>query len=323
MSDILTRPLGHSGLSTAVVGLGCNNFGGRIDIDATRAVVDAAIDAGITFLDTADIYGRSGSASRPGVGRSEELLGEVLAGRRDEIVLATKFGMDMHDGYGGARGSADYITAACEASLRRLDTEEIDLYWYHQPDGVTPILETLTALNVLIRAGKVRAIGASNFSADQLTHAATVAQAHGLVGFCALQNEYSLLHRAPESDGTLAACERLNVGFIPYFPLASGLLTGKYRRSGERPAGRLADRETLASDAEWELIEALAQYATERGLTMTTVAIGALLVQPAVSSVIAGATRPEQIADNAAASQWSPSADDLRALEELPAPAPS
>jgi aryl-alcohol dehydrogenase-like predicted oxidoreductase len=323
MTSLPTRPLGHSGLPATVVGLGCNNFGGRIDLDATRAVVDAALEAGITFFDTADVYGRSGSAARPGPGRSEDLLGKVLRGRRDEVVLATKFGLDMQDGYAGGRGSADYIAGAIDASLARLGTEVIDLYRYHRPDGVTPIVETLTALHALVSAGKVRAIGASNFSADQLREAAAVAQEHGLTAFSALQDEYSLLHRDPEWDGTLAACAELNVGFVPYFPLASGLLTGKYRRAGDRPAdARLSGRETLASDAEWDLIEALERYASEREVSLTAVAVGALLAQPAVSSVIAGATKPVQIADNAAAARWSPTAADLSALAEIVATTP-
>jgi aryl-alcohol dehydrogenase-like predicted oxidoreductase len=319
MTAISTRPLGFSGLHTSVVGLGCNNFGGRIDLEDTRAVVDAAIDAGVTFLDTADVYGKHfGGASRPGAGRSEELLGQVLRGRRDQVVLATKFGADLDDGYVGPRGSAGYIAQAVDASLRRLETDVIDLYWYHRPDGVTPIVETLGALNDLIGAGKVRAIGASNFSAEQLRQAAAVAEEHGLTGFTALQNEYSLLRRAPESDGTLAACEALNIGFVPYFPLASGLLTGKYTRAGDRPAGgRLSSQEALADESEWDLIEALTRYAQDRGLTLTQVAIGALLAQPAVSSVIAGATHPQQVGANAAAATWTPSSEDLSALRDL------
>jgi aryl-alcohol dehydrogenase-like predicted oxidoreductase len=319
MTSLPTRPLGHSGLATTVVGLGCNNFGGRLDVDATRSVVDAALDAGITFFDTADIYGRHfGGASHPGPGRSEELLGEVLEGRRDRVVLATKFGGDMGDGFGGARGSAEYISQAIDASLARLNTDVIDLYWYHLPDGITPILETLTALDALIVAGKVRALGASNFSADALEKAATVAREHGLTGFSALQNEYSLLARTPESDGTLAACEQLGVGFVPYFPLASGLLTGKYSRTGDGPSdSRLSGRDALASDAQWDLIEALTAYASERELTLTQVAIGALLTQPAVSTVIAGATKPAQITANASAAEWTPRGSDISVLQEI------
>jgi aryl-alcohol dehydrogenase-like predicted oxidoreductase len=302
-----TRPLGHSGIQVSVVGLGCNNFGGRVDLEGTRAVVDAALEAGVTFLDTADIYGR---------GQSEELLGEVLAGRRDQVVLATKFGMDMGDGK-GPRGSRPYIRQAVEASLRRLRTDMIDVYWYHRPDGETPISETLEALDELVRAGTVRAIGASNFSAAQIEEADDVARERGLTRFTAIQNEYSLLVRDPESD-VLPACERLELGFVPYFPLASGLLTGKYRRGQAGPDGaRLSAREQIASDAQWALVEAVERYASEREISTIEVAIGALLARGAVCSVIAGATKPEQVRTNAAAAGWTPSQDDLAALEQV------
>jgi aryl-alcohol dehydrogenase-like predicted oxidoreductase len=307
MGSLPTRPLGTSGLHTSVVGLGCNNFGRRIDLDAARAVVDAALEEGVTFFDTADIYGN---------GASEEYLGAILQGRRDQVVLATKFGMDMGDGR-GPRGSRDYILHAIDASLGRLATDVIDVYWYHQPDGVTPIAETLEALHELIAAGKVRAIGASNFTAARLQEADAAAHAHGFTRFTALQNEYSLLVREAERD-VLALCERLQIGFVPFFPLASGLLTGKYRRGEPGPAGaRLSGRGQVASDAQFELIAALQRYAEERGLSLTDVAIGALLARPAVSSVIAGATKPEQVRANATAARWSPSESDLTALEEL------
>ena len=232
----------------------------------------------MTFFDTADIYG--------GGGRSEELLGEVLGDRRDEVVLATKFGMDMGDG-GSARGSRAYIRQAVEASLRRLRTDVIDVYWYHQPDGETPIAETLEALHELVRAGTVRAIGASNFSAEQIDEADAVAREHGLTRFVAIQNEYSLLVREAERD-VLPTCERLGLGFVPYFPLASGLLSGKYRRGAAAPAGaRLAGRTQIATDAQFELLDALERYARERGRSLLEVAIGALLARPVVSSVIA------------------------------------
>jgi aryl-alcohol dehydrogenase-like predicted oxidoreductase len=305
------RPLGDSGLEVSTVGLGCNNFGRRVDLDGTRAVIDAALDAGVTFLDTADIYG--------GAGKSEELLGRVLEGRRETVVLATKFGMDMGDGK-GPRGSADYVRQALEASLRRLRTDVIDLYWYHQPDGVTPIAETLSALDELAQAGKVRAIGASNFNAQQIEEADSIARERDLTRFCAIQNEYSLLVRDAERE-VLPMCERLGIGFVPYFPLASGLLTGKYRRGLQAPAGaRLSGREEIATDEQFELLAALDRYANERHLSMTEVAIGALLARPAVSSVIAGATRPEQVRANAAAAGWVPDADDLAALERILAP---
>jgi aryl-alcohol dehydrogenase-like predicted oxidoreductase len=300
-----TRPLGHSAVEVAEVGLGCNNFGRRLDLEGTRAVVNACLEAGITFFDTADIYG--------GHGASEELLGRVMEGRWDEVILATKFGMDMGDG-ATARGSAAYIRSAVQASLRRLRTEMIDVYWYHQPDGVTPIAETLEALHELVRAGAVRAIGASNFSAAQLQEADDVARERGLTRFTALQNEYSLLKREVE-DEVLALCERLNIGFVPYFPLASGLLTGKYRRGAPAPPGtRLAGRDRVASDKQFAVIEALSAYARERGVSLTDVAIGGLLAQPAVSSVIAGATKPEQVVSNAGAANWKPSAEDLAQL---------
>ncbi len=308
MTSLPARPLGHSDLRVSVVGLGCNNFGGRVDLDGSGAVVDAALTDGLTFFDTADIYGRRG--------RSEEFLGQLLEGRRDQVVLATKFGMDMGDGK-GPRGSPQYIRDAIAASLRRLRTDVIDLYWYHEPDGVTPIAETLGALDELVRAGSVRAIGASNFSAEQIREADDAARANGLTPFVAIQNEYSLLVRDAERD-VLPLCEKLGLGFVPYFPLASGLLTGKYRRGAASPAGaRLSGRDRIASDEQFDLLEALERYARERGISMTEVAIGALLAQPAVSSVIAGATKPEQVRSNAAAARWSPSDEDRAELAEI------
>jgi aryl-alcohol dehydrogenase-like predicted oxidoreductase len=308
MADMPTRALGDSGIWVSAVGLGCNNFGRRVDLDGTRAVVDAALEEGVTFFDTADIYG--------GAGRSEELLGEVLTGRRDQVVLATKFGMDMGDGR-GPRGGRDYILRAIDGSMRRLRTDVIDVYWYHQPDGVTPIAETLETLDELIRAGRVKAIGASNFSAAQIDEADRVARERGLHHFVAIQNEYSLLVREAESE-VLPACERLGLGFVPYFPLASGLLTGKYRRGEAAPEGtRLSGRDRVASDEQFEVVEPLAAFAAAREISMTDVAIGALLARPVVSSVIAGATRPDQVRSNAAAARWAPSAEDLDELERL------
>jgi aryl-alcohol dehydrogenase-like predicted oxidoreductase len=308
VAGLSKRPLGHSAIEVTQVGLGANNFGRRLDLDGTRAVIDACLQTGITFFDTADIYG--------GQGASEALLGQVMEGRWDEVVLGTKFGMDMGDGE-TARGSAAYVHSAVQASLRRLRTDTIDVYWYHRPDGVTPIAETLQALHELVEAGTVRAIGASNFSAAQLQEADDVAREQGLTRFTALQNEYSLLKREVEAD-VLPLCERLNVGFVPYFPLASGLLTGKYRRGAAAPPGtRLAGRDQVASDEQFVRVEALSQYARERGVSLTDVAIGALLAQPAVSSVIAGATKPEQVASNAAAANWEPSAEDLAELRSL------
>ena len=304
-----TRSLGDDGPEVSVIGLGCNNFGRRVDVDGTRAVVDAAIEQGITFFDTSNTYGDPH-------GRSEELLGEVLQGRRDQVVLATKFGMDMGDGL-GPRGSRDYILQAVEASLRRLRTDVIDYYWYHQPDGVTPIAETLETLDGLVRAGTVRAVGASNFSAQQIEEADAVARERGFARFTSIQNQYSLLVRDAERE-VLPTCERLGLGFVPFFPLASGLLTGKYKRGEPAPAGtRLASRDQVGTDEQFDVVEALARYAAERGVTMIDVAIGALLARRPVSTVIAGATKPEQVRANAAAAGWVPSDADIAALEEL------
>jgi aryl-alcohol dehydrogenase-like predicted oxidoreductase len=306
--ELPTRPLGHSGIEVSILGLGCNNFGRRVDLAGTRAVVDAALEEGATFFDTADIYG--------GDGASEALLGQVLKGRREQVVLATKFGMDMGDGR-GPRGSRDYILQEVEDSLSRLQTDVIDVYWYHEPDGITPIAETLGALDQLVRAGKVRAIGASNFSAEQIEEADAVAQERGLMRFTAVQNQYSLLVRDAERE-VIPTCERLGLAFIPYFPLASGLLTGKYRRGAPAPAGtRLAGRDRIASDEQFELLEALSEFAEERGVALLDLAIGGLLANPVVASVIAGATKPEQVRANAAAARWSPSDEDLAVLNDL------
>jgi aryl-alcohol dehydrogenase-like predicted oxidoreductase len=309
MADLPTRSLGDDGPEVSVIGLGCNNFGRRVDLDGTRAVVDAALEAGITFFDTADIYGSPH-------GRSEEFLGEVLQGRRDQVVLATKFGMNMDDGR-GPRGSRDYILHAVEASLRRLQTDVIDYYWYHQPDGVTPIAETLETLNGLVQAGTVRWIGASNFSAAQIEEADAVARERGFARFTSIQNQYSLLVRDPEPE-VLPTCERLGLGFVPFFPLASGLLTGKYRRGVAAPPGtRLAGRAQVATDEQFDVVEAVARFASERGVAMIDVAIGALLARTPVSTVIAGATKPEQVRANVGAARWAPSDSDLTELEEL------
>lgn len=307
MAELATRSLGDSGLEVSVIGLGCNNFGRRVDLAGTRAVLDAALEAGVNFLDTADIYGR---------GQSEQFLGELLRGRRDTVILATKFGMNMGDGK-GPRGSPAYIRQAFDASRKRLGTNVIDFYWYHEPDGVTPITETLQALHELVTAGGVRAIGASNFTAAQLQEADAVAREHGITRFTAVQNEYSLLVRDPEGD-VLATCERLGIGFVPYYPLASGLLTGKYRPGEPGPAGaRLSGRQQIATPEQFALLESLRGYAAERRLSMTDVAIGALLTRGVVSSVIAGATKPGQVHSNVAAARWAPTEGDLSALREL------
>jgi aryl-alcohol dehydrogenase-like predicted oxidoreductase len=309
MGDLPKRSLGVLGPEVSVIGLGCNNFGRRVDLEGTRAVVDAALEQGITFLDTSNTYGDPH-------GRSEEFLGEVLQGRRARVVLATKFGMDMGDGL-GPRGSRGYILQAVEASLRRLRTDVIDYYWYHQPDGVTPIAETLETLNGLVNAGTVRWIGASNFSAEQIEEADAVARDRGFARFTSIQNNYSLLVRDAERD-VLPTCERLGLGFVPFFPLASGLLTGKYRRGESAPAGtRLAGRDRVATDEQFSLVEALSEYAAAREVSLTDVAIGALLARPVVSTVIAGATKPEQVDQNTAAARWQPSERDLDELREL------
>jgi aryl-alcohol dehydrogenase-like predicted oxidoreductase len=272
-----------------VVGLGCNNFGRALDLEGTRSVVDAALDAGVTLLDTADTYGE---------GNSEAFLGEILKGRRDRVVFATKFGGRM-EGRGG--GSRAHIEKAVEASLRRLRTDWIDLYQYHVPDGTTPIEETLGALNELVEAGKVRFIGSSNFSAAQIEEADRIARDSGLAHFTSAQNQYSLLRREAEQE-LLPTCERLGIGFLPYFPLASGLLTGKYKRGQPRPEGtRLSERDDMFTEEKWDRIEELERFGDDRGLTLLEVAIGGLLAQPAVASVIAGATKPEQVRANAAA----------------------
>ncbi|MEU1395832.1 aldo/keto reductase [Micromonospora zamorensis] len=316
VTEMTYRRLGDSGLVVSVVGIGCNNFGRKLDLDGTRAVVDAALDAGINLFDTADIYGEP-------QGGSEELLGQALKGRRDDVVVATKFGMDMNGLNGpdfGARGSRRYIARAVEASLRRLGTDHIDLYQMHEPDPGTPIDETLAALDDLVRDGKVRYLGNSNFAGWQIADADWVASSNGRARFISAQNHYSLLERSVEAE-VIPACERFGLGMLPFFPLANGLLTGKYKRSGQPPAGsrlsgggRYAER--LAA-ADWDTIEAIEAYAAERGLSMLQVAIGGLAAQPAVTSVIAGATTPEQVIANAAAGTWEPSDEDLTALRAI------
>ena len=306
-----TRRLGDSELEVSAVGLGCNNFGRRLDLDGTGAVLEAALEAGITFFDTADIYG--------GGGASEALMGEVLEGRRGEFMIATKFGMEMQgvDGVPEApRGSREYVRWAVEGSLRRLRVDRIDLYQYHQPDGRTPIAETLAALDELVREGVVGAIGCSNFSAAELEEADRVARERGLARFVTLQNEYSLLEREIEAE-VAPACERLGVSILPYFPLKSGLLTGKYRRFEEGPAGTRLAGGAPGSEEEFEVVEALRGFAEERGVEMIAVAIAGLAAQPAVGSVIAGATKPEQVRANVAALGWEPSAEDLAELDRI------
>jgi aryl-alcohol dehydrogenase-like predicted oxidoreductase len=304
----MMRRLGKDGPEVSVVGLGCNNFGGRVDLEGTEAVVDAALDAGITLLDTADVYGNRGG--------SEELLGEVLQGRRERVVLATKFGGDMGDGE-TARGSRAYVRKAIEGSLRRLRTDYVDLYQYHFPDRGTPFEQTFGALNELVDEGKARYVGHSNLHAAEVEQIDALARTHGFARPVSAQNRYSLLHREPE-DELLPVCERLGIGVLPYFPLASGLLTGKYRRGQPPPEGtRLAGRDEVFTDETFDRLEALERYADGRGVTLLQVAIGGLAAQPAVASVIAGATKPEQVRANAAAGEWRPSPADLAALNEL------
>jgi aryl-alcohol dehydrogenase-like predicted oxidoreductase len=315
MSEMSYRRVGPSGLVVSVVGLGCNNFGRRLDANGTRTVVDAAFDAGITLFDTADIYGTPHGAS-------EEQLGAALKGRRDEIVLATKFGMDMEGMNGadrGARGSRGYIIRAVEASLRRLDTDYIDLYQVHAPDPATPIDETLSALDDLVRSGKVRYLGNSNFAGWQIADADWTARAAGRTPFISAQNQYSLLHRDVETE-ILPACEHFGLGFLPFFPLDSGLLSGKYRR-GEKPAEgtRLALQRyhRWLDGADWDKIEALSAYGAERGHSLLDVAIAGLASRPAVTSVIAGATTADQVHANVAAGGWELTAQDVAALDDL------
>ncbi|WP_299038579.1 aldo/keto reductase [uncultured Pseudokineococcus sp.] len=307
------RNLGSSGLRVSSVGLGCNNFGGRLDQEATTAVVDACFEHGITFFDTADVYG--------GQGASERALGAALRGRRDDVVLATKFGLDMGGLYGddfGARGSRRYLRRAVEGSLQRLQTDHVDLLQYHRPDGVTPLEETLTAMHELVVEGKVRYLGTSNLPAWQLADASWTARTEHLTPFVSEQSEYSLLRRGAEAE-LLPACAAHGVGFLPYFPLASGLLTGKYRRGEQAPDGtRLAGDmgPSWLTDEAFDVAEAVAGFAQERGRTALDVAFAGLLARPEVSSVIAGATRPEQVAANAAAGGWEMSAQERGALDE-------
>jgi aryl-alcohol dehydrogenase-like predicted oxidoreductase len=310
-TDLPTRRLGDSEIEVSVVGLGCNNFGRRLDLDRTAAVLNAALDAGVTLFDTADVYGE---------GNSERLMGEVLEGRREEFVLATKFGWELSGAEGAPdapRGSREYIRWAIEGSLQRLRTDRIDLYQYHHPDGTTPLEDTLAALDELVREGLVSAIGCSNFSASQLEEAEQIARDRGLARFVTLQNEYSLLQRQIEAE-VRPACERLNVSILPFFPLASGLLTGKYKRGESGPEGsRLSSGEQAGSNDQFDRVEALEAFAEARGIGVLDVAIAGLAAQPAVASVIAGATRPEQIRANVAALSWRPGEDDLAELDRI------
>jgi aryl-alcohol dehydrogenase-like predicted oxidoreductase len=314
MADPTYRRLGDSGLVVSVVGLGCNNFRTRCTDDDAFATIEAAIDTGVTLLDTADFYGQGGS---------EELIGEALAknGRRDDIVLATKFGMDMGGPPHEARGSRHYIRRAVRASLRRLQTDHIDLYQLHVPDPLTPMEETLTALDELVKEGLVRYVGSSNLSGWQVVDADWIAQTAGVERFISAQNRYSLLERDIEAE-VVPACEHVGVGLLPYYPLANGLLTGKYRRGTPPPVGtRLGNNPQRASEVMTEdnldRVAALSAYAEEVGVTLLDLAIGGLAAQPAVASVIAGATKPEQVRANVAAGSWVPSPEDLAGIDAI------
>jgi aryl-alcohol dehydrogenase-like predicted oxidoreductase len=308
------RRLGNSGLVVSVVGLGTNNFGMKLDLEESREVVHAALDEGITLFDTADSYGKS-----------EERLGEILEGKRDDVVLATKFGSDSRSRGNdngedwGARGSRRYIKRSVESSLRRLRTDWIDLYQLHRPDEATPIEETLSALDDLVHEGKVRYLGNSNFTGWQVAEAEWMSRTRNLERFVSAQNEYSWLKRDIESD-LVPALEHYGVGLLPFFPLASGLLTGKYRRGEAPPQGSRIQawgRESVLTDATFDVLEKLEAFAGERDITLLDVAIGGLAAQPAVASVIAGATSREQVTANVAAGSWQPSLADLAALDEI------
>ncbi|MCU1688456.1 MAG: aldo/keto reductase [Pseudonocardiales bacterium] len=316
MTDMKFRRLGTSGLVVSAVGLGTNNFGMKISPDEAKAVTDAAIDAGITLFDTADVYGAS-----------EAVLGELLEGRREDVIIATKWGSPMTkrgaDSNGedwNARGARRYIRRAVEGSLRRLRTDYIDLYQMHRPDPLTPIEETLSALDDLVTEGKVRYLGHSNFSGFQTAHAEWTARTRGTERFISAQNEYSLLKRTKVEDDLTPSLVEYGIGLLPFFPLASGLLTGKYRRGEAPPQGSRIQawkREAALTDAAFDVIEKLESFAAERSVTLLDVAMGGLAAQPSVSSVIAGATTPEQVRANAAAGLWSPTAEDLATIDEI------
>jgi aryl-alcohol dehydrogenase-like predicted oxidoreductase len=307
------RNLGKSGLRVSLVGLGCNNFGQRMDLESSRLVLHRALDAGITLFDTADVYG--------GRGGSETAMGQILGDRRKDIVLASKFGMPMDDGEKNG-GSRRYIVSALEASLKRLKTDWLDLYQMHRPDPATPIEETLRALDDLVRAGKVRYIGCSNFTAAQMTEAQWAARHFNLNAFISAQDEYSLLRRGLDKEN-LPMMERYGLGLLPYFPLASGLLTGKHKRGGDRAGTRLA-MPTFAgilTDANFDKIEQLEAFAQARGHTILELAFSWLAARPTVGSIIAGATRPEQVDANVKAAGWTLSAADLAEIDKITAAA--
>ena len=314
MPEMTYQQLGKSGLTVSTVGLGCNNFGGRMADEDVPSVVDAAIDAGITLFDTADVYG--------GGGGSETLLGKALQGKRNKVIIATKFGSNMNGANGpdwGIRGSRRYIRIAVENSLKRLGTDWIDLYQMHQPDPNTPIEETLSVLSDLVTEGKIRYIGSSNFKGWQVMDADWTASTGGYEPFISAQNHYSWLNRALEAE-VVPALERTGQGLLPYFPLANGLLTGKYKRGSAAPDGtRLAGAPDRLAGADWDTIEALEKFAADRGISILQVAIGGLAAMPTVASVIAGATKVEQIEANVAAGLWEPTDEDLNELIKITA----
>ena len=292
-------------LEVSVIGLGCNNFGWRLDADATATVVHAALDAGIDLFDTAELYGE---------GRSEEYLGLALRGRRQSVVIASKFGYKTAPS--NRRGHPDNVRRAAEASLQRLGTDYLDLFQLHSPDPSIPIADTLGALDELVRQGKVREIGCSNFSAAQLREAEEAVQP-GRARFVSVQNEYSLMHREPEAE-VLPECERLGIAFVPYYPLASGLLTGKYRRGRRLPKGtRLAEGSSLLSDENLTAVDELIRFAEGNGHTLLELAIGWLLAHSAVASVIAGATKPEQARGNASVARWQLTPEEQAAVDAM------
>jgi aryl-alcohol dehydrogenase-like predicted oxidoreductase len=310
-----TRKIGS--LDVSIVGLGCNNFGMRIDEKGTKAVVDACIDAGINFFDTADVYG--------GRGKSEEFLGKALGPRRDDVLIATKFGSPMSDDNQSQGGSPRWIKQAVEDSLRRLGTDRIDLYQHHFPDRDTPFDETLAALDSLVKEGKVREIGCSNYAGKHIKKCTGISKDKGLARFVSAQNNYSLLERSPEPD-VIEACENNGLGFLPYFPLASGLLTGKYASKEDRPEGTritlmaqaMPDRaEQVLTDENFAIIGKLRAFAEEHGHTLLDLAMSWLASKPVISSVIAGATKPEQVKANVEAASWRLTDDEMKQVDEL------
>jgi aryl-alcohol dehydrogenase-like predicted oxidoreductase len=311
---MIKRAFGSTGLMVSALGLGCNNFGRRLDLERTMTVVDSAIEAGINFLDTADVYGDRGA--------SETLLGATLGNRRKDLILATKFGLPMDDEGRLAGGSRRYVLSAVEASLKRLKTEWIDIYYLHRPDPATPIKETLGALDELVRQGKVRFAGCSNLPGPQLADAMEIARTKKLAPFVAAQDEYNLLSREIETS-LVPVIERMRLALVPYFPLASGLLTGKYRKGQPMPTGtRLSDPRfsaRFANEQNLEVVERLTAFCAQRGRTLLELAFGWLLARPYVASVIAGATAPEQVRQNADALGWQLTADEIAAVDRITA----